>query len=484
MDAALATVRVTAPADSDVDITFRVTAVSTETNPNGGQIDILTATNSAIITVPVTPVTDAVTVPADTTAGNEDTTFTFGSNVLWSENEVVSDRSEVVMQVSVALPPGAALAGWVITPPGAPANVTIVGSNATGFTITSSLAGQAGEDAIRAALDAFQITPPLHSDADIVLAVSVTAQDGTAAPVTTNGSHAVTVAARADSPTANGSGAGDEDSFIDIPISIGLVDADGSETITSVSITGVPSGATIGWNGNTSGSVSGAGTVGSPLIITGTQAEIAARVAALEIRPPQDSDADFLLSVTVSNAEANPTGGQVDIPSNSATFTIPVTVNAVSDPATLSGSSIFNEDTTHAFGADIAWTEGEIVSDRSEVVSRVTLGAAPAGWTITAPVAPADVTITGDSASSYTITSTLAGQAGEDAIRVALNAFTATPPAHSDNNAGIAVTVFMKDGTASEIASAPRVHSAHRAGRGRCARCRRARPGDIALHRR
>ncbi len=41
------------------------------------------------------------------------------------------------------------------------------------------------------------------------------------------------------------------------------------------------------------------------MVITGTPAEIAARVAALEIRPPQDSDADFSLSVTVNNAETN-----------------------------------------------------------------------------------------------------------------------------------------------------------------------------------
>ncbi len=182
----------------------------------------------------------------------------------WTEGEVPADRSEVVTEVTVALPPGAAVAGWVITPPGSPANVSITGSNATGFTITSSLAGQAGENAIRAALDAFQITPPLHADNEINLAIGVTTQDGTAAPVTATGSHAITVAARADVPTGSGSGAGDEDSFIDIPISIGLTDTDGSETITSVSITGVPAGAAIGWNGNTSGSVTGLGTVGSP----------------------------------------------------------------------------------------------------------------------------------------------------------------------------------------------------------------------------
>ncbi len=136
-------------------------------------------------------------------------------------------------------------------------------------------------------------------------------------------------------------------------------------------------------------------------------AEIAARVAALEIRPPQDSDADFSLSVTVNNAETNPTGGQVNILTNSTTFSVTVTVNPVSDAVTVSGSSSFNEDATHTFGADIGWTEGEIASDRSEVVSRVTLGAAPAGWTITAPASPADVIITGDSATGFTITSTL-----------------------------------------------------------------------------
>ncbi len=55
MDAALAATRVTAPADSDADITIRVSGRSTETNPTGGQIDVLHATTSATITIPINP---------------------------------------------------------------------------------------------------------------------------------------------------------------------------------------------------------------------------------------------------------------------------------------------------------------------------------------------------------------------------------------------------------------------------------------------
>ncbi len=280
-------------------------------------------------------------------------------------------------------------------------------------------------------------------------------RDQTGAIATTAGTHNLVFAARADTPTGTGFGVGDEDSFIDVPISVGLTDTDGSETITSVSITGVPAGATIGWNGETAGSVTGLGSVGSPLVITGTPAEIAARLAALEIRPPQDSDADFSLSVTVNNAETNPTGGQVNILTNSTTFSVPVTVNPVSDAVTISGGTSGNEDTTFTFGTGVTWIEGEVPGDRSESFTQVTIalppGAVGAGWVIIPPGSTANVTVTGSNANGFTITSSLAGQAGENAIRAALDAFQITPPLHADNEINLAIGVTTRDGAAAPI---------------------------------
>ncbi len=129
---------------------------------------------------------DAVTISGGT-SGNEDTTFTFRHGVIWTEGEVPADRFEVVTEVTVALPPGAAVAGWVITPPGSPANVSITGAMQP-VSQSPRPCRSGGENAIRAALDAFQITPPLHADNEINLAIGVTTQDRNGGPGHRNGS--------------------------------------------------------------------------------------------------------------------------------------------------------------------------------------------------------------------------------------------------------------------------------------------------------
>ncbi len=105
--------------------------------------------------ITIAPVSDAVIIPPASSAGFEDAPLAFGSNIIWSETEVPGDRSEIVTRVAIGAPP----AGFSITPGAAPGAI-ITPDGSGGFTITSSLAGQAGEDAIRAALDGFTITRP------------------------------------------------------------------------------------------------------------------------------------------------------------------------------------------------------------------------------------------------------------------------------------------------------------------------------------
>ncbi|WP_425404060.1 VCBS domain-containing protein [Hwanghaeella sp.] len=117
---------------------------------------------------------------------------------------------------------------------------------------------------------------------------------------------------------------GDEDTDIALTINASLVDTDGSETLT-VEVSGVPSGAQLSAGSDTGG---------------GVWLLQAAELSGLTIRPPADSNSDFSLTVTATSLEAN--GGAT----NSSSDTIAVTVNAVNDPASISGavSGAVNED--------------------------------------------------------------------------------------------------------------------------------------------
>src|SRR6185295_11177085 len=123
----------------------------------------------------------------------------------------------------------------------------------------------------------------------------------------TASSVAVTVNAVADAPTLSTTPAsGNEDTAVALNINAGLADTDGSETL-AITISGVPSGATLSAGTNQGGGV---------FVLTPAQ------LAGLNITPPPNSDADFTLGVTATSTD---TGGVTATTASS----LAVTVNAV-----------------------------------------------------------------------------------------------------------------------------------------------------------
>ena len=159
-------------------------------------------------------------------------------------------------------------------------------------------------------LDGLSMSVPQGIDLDFDFSVTATAteNDGDTASVSLGvGVDGDTTAQDPDLEV--GPAEGDEDTDIPLDISAALTDTDGSETL-SVRISGVPDGAELS-----------AGTENDD----GSWSLTPEQLAGLTIKPPQDSDADFTLTVEATSVEQS-TG---DTAVTSAA--VAVTVNAVAD---------------------------------------------------------------------------------------------------------------------------------------------------------
>ena len=279
--AQLAGLTITPPHNSDADFTLTVSATSRESS-NGA-----TSTMTASIPVTVIAVADAPPVITAPASGDENTPIPLSIDTSLAD----ADGSESLSVLIANVPPGAVLSAgtnngdgtWTLTP-----------SQLVGLTIT----------------------PPPGSDDDFTLSVTVTSTE------VSNGDHAsttatinVTINGVADDPIITSSAAsGDEDTAIPLASSVALGDVDGSESLSNITIGGVPTGAMLS-----------AGTDNGD----GTWTLNSAQLSGLTITPPHNSDVDFTLTVSATSTE-NSNGDTA-----TATTSVLVAVNAVADAPTL-----------------------------------------------------------------------------------------------------------------------------------------------------
>ncbi len=336
-------------------------------------------------------------------------------------------------------------ANWAVAFTGDPA-VTVTGSANGPYTLTIS--AQADEAKLRAVLDSFRVTPPANADADATVSVRArtTDADGSTAwsapaPV------AVNVKAVADAATMSATASGNEDTAIPVAVSLALQDADGSESVVHVEVSGIPAGATLGWNTGLPGTVTTP--AADTVRFAGTLPQLQALLASLTITPPANSDADFSLTVTTLTRETAPSeAGDIAVADRTTVLTVPVTVTAVADVPNLAGTSHTTpEDTRVVFGPGISFSLND--TDGSEAITKVRLTGFPSGaavdWNTGLPGAVAN-----PSAGVYEIT----GSPAE--IRALLDSFAVTPRLHdaADFTIGIVATATDNDGsTATRSAS-------------------------------
>ncbi len=406
----------TPPPNSHGVFTLTLTGTARET-ANGD-----TARTSLPFTITVAAEADAPSLTSGTTRFNEDTAGLFGPNITYALAD--TDGSEVISAVALSGFP----AGVTVTYAAAPgANVATSGGT---YTITGT------QSAIRATLDSFRAQQASNKDADFTITVAVTARDADGSTVTTNGTHRLAVDAVADAPTVSGGTSGNEDGgAIPVPVTVALVDTDGSETLTRVDIGNVPTGAVLGWNTGLPGTVTSLGS--GVFRFEGTQAQIQALLASLTLTPPAHSDADIALSVAATVTETNPSesGGVAQLTAT-RNATVTVALTAVADAPVVTAPGVAGEeDTALAFGAALTITKPD--NDGSESIDRVTIANLPAGWTLGWNTGLAGtVTPTADGA-------VITGSEAE--IRALLASMTATPPLHSDADATISITVRTRD---------------------------------------
>ena len=183
-----------------------------------------------------------------------------------------------------------------------------------------------------AQLAGLAVTPAPDSDADFALSVSATSTESTGGTGTTVATFSVAVTGVADVPAVNVAyTAGAEDNAIPLDIAVALADVD--ESITGVTISGVPEGATLS-----------AGTDNGD----GSWSLAPAQVAGLTVTPPAESGADFTLEVTATSVNVDPdTGAKSFATSEPVGVNVGVTAQAdapaitvaVSDPTAVYGEA-------------------------------------------------------------------------------------------------------------------------------------------------
>ncbi|WP_293420331.1 type I secretion C-terminal target domain-containing protein [Phreatobacter sp.] len=364
------------PPDVSGEVTLTVGATAAET-PSDGESTLAnnTAVQTATLVVTLAPVTDAPSVaPVDAIAFED----------------LAGQPAGVPLVIGLSLAPGEA-GGIVVS--GIPAGVTL---STTGGPVMPS-----GGSATVAAAEVASLRVsglPANADADFVLTITPFAQDG-AGPMVFGAARtlAVTVDAVADTPSLVALPAsGVEDTPIALSISAALADLDGSETLGAVTLSGVPSGATL---------LSGT-TVLAPLVPGLYEIEPGA-LSGLTLVPPAGFNGTITLGLAVAATETTTSGGEPVVANNIATATasLVVSVAPVSDVPTLApiaAASGFEDLAGGPIAAPILVTAGAPGETAFVIISGI-----PAGVTLNAgtptTLVPGGVLLTAGEAASLRI---------------------------------------------------------------------------------
>ncbi|MBT5034038.1 MAG: hypothetical protein HOM51_05905, partial [Rhodospirillaceae bacterium] len=369
------------PEDTDGEVfELQVTSTATDIDPDSGAVS--TAESSSSFTVSVDNVVDAPVVTVSSAAGTEDTAIPLDISV-----EALGNN-DLIQEVTISgVPEGGSL------------NVGTYNEEDDTWTLSV-------DD-----LDGLAVTPPPNSDVNFNLEVKAVAVDGLDQSLIDDAvaTIPVTVAAQADAPTLDPQAAtGDEDTAIALDIGAALTDTDGSESISSVTIAGVPNGAILS-----------AGTDNGD----GNWTLSADDLTGLTITPVADTSDDFSLTITAVSTDTDTETGIQTSATNTAT--LDVTVNALDDTSTVSGGGTGDEDTAIDLNL-VAAMDGTT----TEEITSVTVSDIPADAVLkdadgnTLEVTNGSITLTPDQLEGVTI----------------------TPPADSDDNFDLSLSATDTEG--------------------------------------
>ncbi|WNJ98798.1 cadherin-like domain-containing protein [Thalassospiraceae bacterium LMO-JJ14] len=322
---------ITPPENSDGDFTLDVAVTTTDgedTTTVNGQLNVDVAADADAPTLDLTAVA----------GGDEDTAIALDISSALAD----TDGSETLSITISDIPDGAILTDGAGNP------VTITDGSAT---------LEAGQ------LEGLTVTPPDDFAGTFDLSVTATSTEGDGGDTAqTLGSITVNVDGIADGATVDlVDASGFEDTVI--PLDIDVTAGDSSEAV-SISIDGIPDGAQLTYvDGNGATQV---------IEITGGSVELTSeQLNGLSITPPENSDGDFPLEVSVTTTDGDST--------STTTNTLNVAVEAVADDPTLTVSDVAGqEDSAIELDISSALTD----ADGSETLS-ITISDIPNGSTLT-----------------------------------------------------------------------------------------------------
>ncbi len=403
------------PADSDVDFSLTATAHAVDgTSPE--------LTSSATITVVVDPVSDTPVLVVTGARGNEDSRVDLSSSISVQWGDAI-DGSEAHTITISGIPTGATL------------RLGDTELTATGGTVTLS----SDQLSSISASNKLTIQPPADSDVDFNLNVTATAVDGTAAGASVTKVLSVTVDPVTDQPTLTIADhvTGNEDTRIDLS-SLGVQWGDyldGSEVHT-VTISGVPSGATLRLGSTTITVTNGTAT------LTAAQVSSISGSNKLTIQPPTNSDADFSLTATAHAVDGTS-------PELTSSASISVTVNPVTDLAVKGTGSTWNQTTQedHSISVTPQFKLGD--TDGSEHLTGIQIvvsnaDKADGSWSYNGT----ELTWTQQSDGSWVATLPMSAATGSDTTSWTLSGVTFNPTHNSSNDVSYTLKVTTQDGTA------------------------------------
>ena len=254
------------------------------------------------VNVPVTSdVNDAPTINAPASINASEDVSQALTGITFADVDAGSAAVSATLSVSAGTLQATGIAG-----------VSVISSGSSSLTLVGSIS------ALNAFIAAANVNYTSASNASGTVNLNIKLDDqgntGLGGPLTADANTQILIAGVADAPNLLVSNAsGNEDSAIALSISAALTDA--SETLSSVTISGIPAGASLS---NASGALSFTG---------GSITLSASQLSGLSITPPANSDADFTLNVAVSSTDGSSTA--------TSTQTLSVAVNAVADAPSL-----------------------------------------------------------------------------------------------------------------------------------------------------
>lgn len=331
------------PGDFSGDIPLSFTSIS-----DAGEVSILNIDVVAVADLPVISTSDVI--------GSEDTAIPLDLSAAVTD----VDGSEFITGITLSgIPDGASLA---VRDPDT--------GEVTSIAVDFPASGGAGSVSLTLEqLDGLELTPPQDASADFSLTLGAFSEELSNADQAFNFSQfTVTVTPEPDAPVIVAPAvSGDEDTAIGLDISASL--PDGSlESVSVITLSGIPAGAELAIDG-TAVSV-----FFPPSADTGVVQLSPDQLENLTITPPDDSDADFSLTVAATSTDGGTSFATVD-----------VIVDAAADAPTVSASLGEGVETTAggenvvAFPLDI--TSALTDTDGSENLS-ITVSGLPEGATL------------------------------------------------------------------------------------------------------